>query len=374
MTTPLFSRAFDSQTNASSSTENKRWMVQTKPNNLRLPYSHNRAFSPNFSLGGFSYVMADSLWDDLYFRAYKSFKGKIADNAQLGVAALEWRKSLGMITARATQLYDFTKAMKQLRFADAYSYLTIDPYASLHRPGEHRVRRNRLKDFSLARDANIIVERGNIARKLASEAGGAQLEKSFGWVPLMSDMYKAARLIDRPIRPKTVRGRASDFLDKSSVTYQFGYPIKLSSGGPSKVQIIADVSVNNPNLALANHLGLVNPLSIAWELVPWSFAVDWFVDFGSWLEQFSDFVGLSLDQPAVSKYHMTAASKKYAQQIGGYQYDAQVSDFYRIVGPLTGPPLQINNPFVGLSAGRAINMVSLLVQKLKAPAKFNRVI
>jgi hypothetical protein len=31
-------------------------------------------------------------------------------------------------------------------------------------------------------------------------------------------------------------------------------------------------------------MGLANPASIAWEFMPWSFAVDWAIPIGSWIE------------------------------------------------------------------------------------------
>ena len=52
--------------------------------------------------------------------------------------------------------------------------------------------------------------------------------------------------------------------------------------------------ITNPNLLLANRLGLVNPLSVAWELVPFSFVVDWFSGVGNVLDGYTDLLGLSV--------------------------------------------------------------------------------
>jgi hypothetical protein len=41
-----------------------------------------------------------------------------------------------------------------------------------------------------------------------------------------------------------------------------------------------------------NEAGLINPLDIAWELVPWSFAIDWFVPIGNTLKAITAGCGL----------------------------------------------------------------------------------
>jgi hypothetical protein len=59
----------------------------------------------------------------------------------------------------------------------------------------------------------------------------------------------------------------------------------------SRAQFVAHVKLSNPNLALASALGLANPVAIAWELIPFSFVVDRFVDVGSYLNSYSETFG-----------------------------------------------------------------------------------
>lgn len=42
--------------------------------------------------------------------------------------------------------------------------------------------------------------------------------------------------------------------------------------------------INNPDLLLPAKVGLTNPLSVAWELIPFSFVVDWFLPIGKYLD------------------------------------------------------------------------------------------
>jgi hypothetical protein len=51
--------------------------------------------------------------------------------------------------------------------------------------------------------------------------------------------------------------------------------------------------MSNPQLATINSLGLTNPIAVAWELVPFSFAVDWFLPVGNTLSALTAGQGLT---------------------------------------------------------------------------------
>lgn len=51
--------------------------------------------------------------------------------------------------------------------------------------------------------------------------------------------------------------------------------------------------VENSGLYLLESAGLVNPLSIAWELLPWTFVIDWFVPVGNTLQAMTAGYGLN---------------------------------------------------------------------------------
>lgn len=53
------------------------------------------------------------------------------------------------------------------------------------------------------------------------------------------------------------------------------------------------VLITNPNLALADSYGFLNPVKLAWDLVPMSFLVDYFVPVGRFLGAFSPLYGRS---------------------------------------------------------------------------------
>jgi hypothetical protein len=54
------------------------------------------------------------------------------------------------------------------------------------------------------------------------------------------------------------------------------------------------VRVSNAFISNLDTAGVINPLSIAWELSPYSFVVDWFIPVGNVLSALSDTIGLEL--------------------------------------------------------------------------------
>jgi hypothetical protein len=60
-------------------------------------------------------------------------------------------------------------------------------------------------------------------------------------------------------------------------------------------------------LSTASELGLTNPLAVAWELVPFSFVVDWALPIGSFLNQIDASVGWTFVTASLTKYSKDSA-------------------------------------------------------------------
>jgi len=125
------------------------------------------------------------------------------------------------------------------------------------------------------------------------------------------------------------------------------------------------VVFDSPNALLLSQLGLVNPASLAWELVPFSFVVDWFANVGDFLASFTDTVGCTLSNTAVT----TTRENGQMTQFNGYYgttWKASYKSMNRVIylGSPPGPTLKLR-PFKGLSISRGLTSVSLLLQNLK---------
>jgi hypothetical protein len=129
----------------------------------------------------------------------------------------------------------------------------------------------------------------------------------------------------------------------------------------------AEVHISNPNLYLANKLGFVNPAVIAWELVPFSFVVDWFVPVGNFLSQWTDFVGLSLQNGYTTKSAYVESRERYLLlSPPGVRDDKNYKLRFQMQRALGISSYKLRpNLVTGLSPVRGITAISLVLQKLR---------
>lgn len=79
--------------------------------------------------------------------------------------------------------------------------------------------------------------------------------------------------------------------------------------GYVRVTYGAQVRIENPNLWLAERAGLVNPLAVAWDIVPWSFVINMFTNVGSIVNSITDFAGIQFIDASRTETHAT--SRRY---------------------------------------------------------------
>lgn len=269
-----------------SAYRDKRVYKQAKPIDRPLQYfidvAYNRS-SPNPNLGSgsmwfgggssFPYTggahvpNTEAGYSDVLNSAYSRLVGSISNSSQLGATLAEGRQSIAMMLSRYGQLIDFTRRIRRLDFVGA------------------------------ARVVNLaIVPKGVSAkRSLANN----WLEYSFGWKPLIEDIYNAADHLQNPIKSVRPTGssRATHVTKSVSGSVPSGFWSIQSSFGSRFAKMGCEVTISNPNLYLLNKLGLANPASVVWELIPFSFVVDWFTTMGEFLSQGTDFLGLTVTNP-----------------------------------------------------------------------------
>lgn len=129
------------------------------------------------------------------------------------------------------------------------------------------------------------------------------------------------------------------------------------------VGITGLVTVNNPNLLLLNKLGLLNPASIAWELVPYSFVLDWFANINTVLSQFTDFAGLNTDLVSYTTRCEGTRKQYYTTWDGtGILWDGPAFKTFEMKR-YTGLPtiLPAIKPLKRLSVTRGVTAIALLL-------------
>jgi hypothetical protein len=201
------------------------------------------------------------------------------------------------------------------------------------------------------------------------------LEYHFGWQPLLADIHGGIEQVKEGFRHKAqVFSVSRTVTESSSGPGYIPGPLvysKIKVTGQSflstRVKIYARVS--DSTLANISSLGLINPAQVAWELVPYSFVVDWFLPVGSFLEALTDTAGLTfvsgvrtyrVRSSFVSEY--TPPSYSWPKWSGSYQATLNLQAMER--HPLGGWPLPlpyVKNPLSTIHVASGLALVRQLV-------------
>lgn len=120
------------------------------------------------------------------------------------------------------------------------------------------------------------------------------LQLQYGWLPFIEDVYGVAQELEKawdhvpdklPLNTAVAKSRLHDSdkqLDTSSV------PANLSDKFAIReyiheMRLVVHYTVDYQASQFLGRVGLTNPASIAWEVTPYSFVVDWFLPIGRFL-------------------------------------------------------------------------------------------
>lgn len=149
---------------------------------------------------------------------------------------------------------------------------------------------NRIANSVLALRRGNWRQAGKWLKQNWKKAPGSWLEYQYGWNPLMSDVFGACEALKKqPLEQwlVSVKSSAKDITRTTSVAGAFNGT--TPSPHERVVQfteghfIRLDYEPGNTFMSTVSSLGLTNPLQLAWELVPYSFVIDWFLPIGDWL-------------------------------------------------------------------------------------------
>lgn len=196
-------------------------------------------------------------------------------------------------------------------------------------------------------------------------AANLYLQWKYGWAPLCSDLK---RLFDdaqndtksRPLVLKASRNIKSHWTSSSDVQYWDGRFQQVKATNTCQVM----AKVKSSFLDNANSYGLINPLSLGWELIPFSFVVDWAMPIGNFLEALSAPAGLDfLTGFTGQRLEGTIeANRKLNSGWKGKQQSVSVDAFYygrTALIQFPFPQLYVKSPF---STGNVLSALALLRQ------------
>lgn len=305
------------------------------------------ANSGGFITNGFRYHFDTK--DLALLRAYSRLNDS---KLNLAITLAEFRSTWSMISDRAIRIYRFAKALKRGRLKEAARHVGLSP-----------------KGF----------------KNYASDASSAYLEFQFGWMQLLSDVQNGISELERyehgPLPRLTGRAvikhprSASDVVYDNAYTWKPGFKIERSSEGYDLSLVRLDYEIGDWNAVTLNRLGLINPLEVAWDLVPYSFVFDWFIPVGSWISSFTADAGLRFLGGSRTDYTYRLSTNKiypYSQQ-SDITCEGSCSDHveeYKYMKRTTfgSPPIVFLPPSnLSGSLGQALTAVALVVQR-----SFNR--
>jgi hypothetical protein len=269
-------------------------------------------------------------------KAYAKYLDKLYERVELGLNIAERRQSMDMIAQRALQL------------RKAWNSLVKGDFRAFKR--------------------ELGLSSGGKRWSRPDQASRLWLEYHFGWEQLVKDIYDLVHYLDQGWpRKLSVKGKASA---EGLITLS-----KLNSNGTgtdswykfqAKVTMGAKVSVTDPSAYTLTTLGLINPATLAWERIPFSFVADWFVPVGQYLNSFTDHVGLSVDQPYTTLLQVAYGQRQliYGPVLpspGVQEYS--VMKMERVLN-ITRPQLKLKM-IKGISPVRAATSISLLIQAFR---------
>lgn len=125
-------------------------------------------------------------------------------------------------------------------------------------------------------------------------ASNLWLTYQYGVKPLLGSIYNLAEENLRVVINKTahLHARASGtYVPKEVIinTIHGQQTMPVTGGGPIKTSVTYGVDVRTDQFDLARFSSL-NPVSIAWELTPYSFVVDWFYNVGGYLRNMETYL------------------------------------------------------------------------------------
>lgn len=269
---------------------------QTKPYNLDLPYQavvYSASGPTDADSWAFDWVPYNRCISIATNQARAKFVAKLGDVQSVGATlTAERRETFGLIVsttlraakaARLVAKFDLIGAAKVLGYPVKERVKRRVYYVRPHGPNGSSKR--------------IVVKRVQISfpdkpKWHWKTAGSCWLWYSYGVKPLMETIYGCVDALQRPLAfEEKVQGYGRcepTRLNWSSSTHQI---LEV------RAKVSARVTVRNPNLYLANKLGLLNPVEWIVEAVPFSFVIDWFSNLSAFIGQMTDLEGFDLDRP-----------------------------------------------------------------------------
>lgn len=202
------------------------------------------------------------------------------------------------------------------------------------------------------------------------DISGRWLELQYGWLPAINDVFEASKAYESITNGPRV-GRARGSVSRSSTQDCSESPSLYRCLGQQtdRLDIIYEFT---EQMSAARQLGLADPATVVWELIPYSFVVDWFIPIGSYLENLNQI-------PTLSGRFLTIKSIRYEGSNNGQMIQPPFNQwpvvptidqsYHRLERTVSSsipvPKPQFNKLPDAMSPTRIWNAIALVVQRIR---------
>lgn len=246
---------------------------------------------------------SSDIFEDLGLKARAKLLTKLkSQSINLAVAVGEGTRTVNLIATKAKQIAKAGLALRKGNLQGAARALGVPPKGK----SEGRSRRQ-----TLAQN---------------------WLELQYGWKPLLNDIYGGAQFLANQnnwVQRSVIRSSATRETTRKSVVesdLQTRRTVQTDTYTVKYVVYFAEPSGGSPRTAL----GLSNPLAVAWELVPFSFVVDWFLPLGDFFSNVDATIGSTFVKGCLTEFwransRQTTTGKTIVNGDYSYQFETNMS-------------------------------------------------
>jgi len=215
------------------------------------------------------------------------------------------------------------------------------------------------------------------------------LELQYGWKPLLKDIegtiqalskYQDGEYSVRRVSSTASAMRDFEFAYPDAPTSYFGSSAKAGKTiqiNRSSVKYVIRYRLQSPEIAFLAQTGFTNPINLMWEILPFSFVVDWFLPIGSYLESLSGFHGLEfvsgsktlftrmfMDSSIANAGPLSVEPTTFGRHTANFRYERIFFTRESLSGFPSMQVPQLN--LSGITGGnRAANAIALLTQAFR---------
>lgn len=228
------------------------------------------------------------------------------EKVNLGLLSAEYRKTASSFSQAVHRLREIARAIVRLK---------KNP-AALAREAAKRRKRRVIKNV--------------LQTPIGTQASRDYLLVRYGLAPTVSDMIGAldalAFGLNRPLVKRTSKSASSTTKSANQINqslYPGDYRYFTYEGNTKAVAYVEWYPDDLSNQM--NRLGLTNLPSLAWELVPFSFVVDWFLTVGSTLQSLDALTGAGRKSCTATKREKISMDSSFPGRYKGEAYSRSVS-------------------------------------------------